>query len=344
MNQTATASKEPDIIEPTDILVPISLGIPDAVARRNVTEQQWRTLCQCLFPGARPNSVLMVIDYCQARGLDPLKKPCHIVPMEVRNIATDKYEWRDVVMPGIYEYRTTAHRTGLYLGHSEPQYGPEIEIRGVKAPEWCAMTFYRWNPMATRQIEFPVRVKFTETVALTRDGKVNARWTKAPVQMLTKCTEAAGLRETFPEELGGEHVVEEMEDLAVEQLEDPRELRQPQRKSQAAPVVPVAVEAHPPSAPATVAVASVFVDATMPAIEAETIVEVKAFGEGQGKYWGIKTSRGRAAGTRDAAMAAACITHHAQRTSLDLRIDPHPKPNTLPKLLEIVPLTAEGVA
>lgn len=184
-------------------------GLPEPVIRRGITDAQWRTLCKSLFPGAKPDSVLMVWDYCVARKLDPLKKPCHIVPMEVK--IGSQYEWRDVVMPGIYEHRTTAQRTGSYLGHSKPEYGPEIEVRGVKAPEWCEMTFYRWNILSGQRVEFPVTVFFREVVATNREGKPNARWSKAPIQMLTKCTEAAGLREAFPDEIGGEQTAEEMD-------------------------------------------------------------------------------------------------------------------------------------
>lgn len=188
--------------------------LPGPVARRGITDAQWRTLKNNLFPGAQSESVLMVWDYCVARKLDPLKKPCHIVPMRVKQ--GDDYVWRDVVMPGIYEYRTTAIRTGFYMGHSKPEYGPEIEHMGAKAPEWCSMTIYRWSPAANCKVEFPVTVYFRECAATKFDKKagehvVNERWTKAPIQMLTKCTEAAGLREAFPDELGGEPTAEEME-------------------------------------------------------------------------------------------------------------------------------------
>jgi phage recombination protein Bet len=188
--------------------------LPAPVARRGIDEAAWRTAMNSLFPGAKPESVLMVFDYCKARKLDPLKKPCHIVPMKVKS--GDDYVWRDVVMPGIYEYRTTAMRTGQYMGHSKPEYGPEVECLGVKAPEWCALTVFRWNAASASRTEFPVMVYFTECVATKKDYKtkevtVNERWTKAPRQMLTKCTEAAGLREAFPDELGGEHTAEEME-------------------------------------------------------------------------------------------------------------------------------------
>jgi phage recombination protein Bet len=183
--------------------------LPEPVARRGISEAAWRTLMNNLYPGAKAESVLMVWDYCVARKLDPLKKPCHIVPMNVGS------EWRDVVMPGIYEYRTTATRTGEYMGHSKPEYGEQIEYLKVKAPEYCDITVYRWNKLAHMKAEFPVRVKFVEIVATAKDKKtgdpyVNARWTKAPEQMLTKCTEAAGLREAFPDELGGTHTEEEM--------------------------------------------------------------------------------------------------------------------------------------
>lgn len=194
----------------TSALEPVTRGLPEPVTRRGITDAQWRTLCKSLFPGAKPDSVLMVWDYCIARRLDPMKKPCHIVPMEVK-VGQNQYEWRDVVMPGIYEHRTTAQRTGTYLGHSKPVYGPSIDLKGVSAPEWCEMTMYRWNQLSGQRVEFPVTVFFREVVATNRDGKPNARWSKAPIQMLTKCTEAAGLREAFPDEIGGQQTAEEMD-------------------------------------------------------------------------------------------------------------------------------------
>lgn len=186
-----------------------------AVIERGIKAEEWRTLFDNLYPGAKPQSVLMVWDYCKARKLDPLKKPCHIVPMEVKNQNGD-YIWRDVVMPGIYEYRTTATRTGLYLGHAKPEYGEIKDYKGVMAPEWCDFVVYRWNDMAKMRAEFPVRVYFREVVALKKGGEVNARWTKAPNQMLTKCTEAAAIREAFPDELGGTHTDDEMDGRRVE--------------------------------------------------------------------------------------------------------------------------------
>jgi phage recombination protein Bet len=192
-----------------------SVTLPAPVARRGITEPQWRTMMNTIFPGANPESVLMYWDYCIARKLDPLKKPGHIVPMRVKDSRSGEYVWRDVVLPGIYEYRTTATRTGLYMGHSKPVYGPDVDFLGVRAPEWCEMTIYRWSIEAKQRIEFPVRIYFRECAATTKDRKtgevcVNDRWTRAPIQMLTKVAEAAGLRESFPDELGGTHTDDEM--------------------------------------------------------------------------------------------------------------------------------------
>lgn len=189
----------------------MTINLPALVTTRAISEGQWNTLCN-LFPGAKLESIALVWDYCKARQLDPMKKPCHIVPMRVK-VGND-YQWRDVVMPGIYEYRTTATRTGLYLGHSKPEYGPISEHWGVPAPEWCELTVYRWNKEAGVRSEYPVRVYFSECATTRRNGDkemLNDRWNRAPIQMLTKCTEAAGLREAFPDELGGEPTAEEME-------------------------------------------------------------------------------------------------------------------------------------
>lgn len=190
--------------------------LPAPVARRGINEAQWRTLINNLFPGAKSESVIMVWDYCVARKLDPMKKPCHIVPMQVKDSSSGDYVWRDVVMPGIYEYRTTASRTRLYLGHAKPVYGERVEYMGVLAPEYCEFIVYKWNPEAKMRAEFPVGVRFSEVVGTRKDKKtgeivVNDRWSRAPQQMLTKCAEAAALREAFPDELGGTHTAEEMD-------------------------------------------------------------------------------------------------------------------------------------
>ncbi len=188
--------------------------LSELLVKREVDEFTWRALTSSVFPGAKPESILMAVDYCRARKLDILKKPVHLVPMKVDNKQTGQSEWRDVVMPGIAEARITAARTGEYAGQDEPEFGPMIEIEGIQAPEWCKVTVYR-IVMGTR-CPTSHREFFTEAVGRKADGTINSMWRKRKHGQLAKCREAGALRKAFPDELGGTYFAEEMEGQVVE--------------------------------------------------------------------------------------------------------------------------------
>lgn len=182
---------------------------PAAATAAGFKTAEWLTM-RNLYHGAKPESVIAIWHYCKARKLDPFKKPVHIVPMRVKE--GGEWKTRDVILPGIYEYRITAHRTGEYRGHEKPQYGPLAKFAGVEAPEWCDYVAYRGVAGSPRPTwaEFPVTAWFKEVVTRKADGQANDRWTDAPRQMLTKVAEAWALREAFPEEFGGTSTAEEM--------------------------------------------------------------------------------------------------------------------------------------
>ena len=71
-----------------------------ALAEKGIDVATWSALKNSIYPGAKDESVMMALDYCRARQLDPLLKPVHLVPMSVKDSRTGKSEWRDVVMPG----------------------------------------------------------------------------------------------------------------------------------------------------------------------------------------------------------------------------------------------------
>ncbi len=331
-----------------EVIEPKTVELPEPVVRRGITEYQWRTLFN-LFPGAKPDSALMVWDYCKARQLDPMKKPCHIVPMRVK--VNGEWGWRDVVMPGIYEYRTTAQRTGLYLGHSEPEYGPNIDVLGVKAPAWCAMAFYRWNEKAREKVPFPVKVWFAEVVATKeKDNReyVNERWTKAPIQMLTKCTEAAGLRESFPDEFGGEPTAEEMEgrriefdDIEVHTVPPPQPAK---RKSQHISTTPVPPTVAPPVAPpspepppdsaATGTAGSTGAAPVVPG--GPTIGVITDVREQSNGIGAILLSTGYRCGTRNPVLIDVAKKHRDSKTTVELVATPSARPGSAPLLEEIL--------
>jgi hypothetical protein len=55
----------------------------DVLAIRGIDEVTWSALKNSIYPGAKDESVMMAVDYCRARQLDPLLKPVHLVPMSV---------------------------------------------------------------------------------------------------------------------------------------------------------------------------------------------------------------------------------------------------------------------
>lgn len=190
-------------------------NIQTALTERNIDTAVWTTLQNSVFPGAKDESILLAVDYCKARKLDILKKPCHIVPMSVTDAKTGNKNWRDVIMPGIYEQRITAFRTGQMAGQDEPVFGDTITFRGIEAPEWCRVTVYRF--INNERCAFSHTEYFSEACATTKEGKPNSMWSKRPRGQLAKCAEAGALRKAFPDELGGVITADEVNEDPINQ-------------------------------------------------------------------------------------------------------------------------------
>lgn len=171
-----------------------------------------------LYPGAQDDSIKLVVGYCKASGLDPMKKPVHIVPMWDSKTGN----MRDTIMPGIGLYRTDAARTGEYAGMSAAEFGPDIteKLGGVEItyPQWCRVMVKR--KLSTGQIaEFTATERWKENYAI-KGGKEksiapNAMWLKRPYAQLEKCAEAQALRKAFPE-VGEQSTAAEMEGKVIE--------------------------------------------------------------------------------------------------------------------------------
>jgi len=177
----------------------------------------YQVLESSLYPGAKPQSIALVVNYCRASLLDPLQKPVHIVPMRVKRPGggRDDYEWRDVVMPGIGLYRVQAARTGAHAGTSEPEFGPtrtlEVGEFRLEYPEWCRVTVRRRLPSG-EVVEFSAVEYWLENYATKgRDSKApNEMWQRRTRGQLAKCAEAQALRKAFPE-LGSQPTADEVE-------------------------------------------------------------------------------------------------------------------------------------
>lgn len=179
-----------------------------------------------IYPGAKPESIKLVINVCRAQVLDPFQKPYHIVPMSVKKAGakrddSEKYEWRDVVMPGIGLYRIQAARTGCYAGVDEGVFGPMVTRRlgdnEVTFPEWCSVTVYRL--VQGHRVPFSSgKVYWLESYATAGRNSLNpnAMWTKRGIGQLEKCAEALALRRAFPE-IGAQPTAEEMEGKTLDE-------------------------------------------------------------------------------------------------------------------------------
>lgn len=185
------------------------------LAERGVDLATWSALKNSIYPGAKDDSVLMALDYCRARQLDPLMKPVHLVPMYIKDSKTGKGEMRDVVMPGVGLYRIQADRSGNYAGADEPVFGPDITqvLNGVEVifPQWCKYTVHKRMPSG-EIVQFSAKEYWSENYATAgRDTSApNAMWKKRPYGQIAKCAEAQALRKGWPE-IGQQPTAEEME-------------------------------------------------------------------------------------------------------------------------------------
>jgi phage recombination protein Bet len=185
------------------------------VTKTNTEPAVWNTLKNSVYPGAKDESIVMVLEYCHARKLDPMLKPVHIVPMPVKDSSGNSV-WRDVIMPGVGLYRITASRSGLCAGISEPEFGPDVteNIAGVSVtyPKWCKVTAKRrMNDGNNSVAEYTATEFWKENFASTKTGAPNSMWIKRAYGQLAKCSEAQALRKAFPDLIGNQVTSEEME-------------------------------------------------------------------------------------------------------------------------------------
>jgi phage recombination protein Bet len=187
-----------------------------------ITKGSWRTLVEAIWPAAKSvEAVQMALAYCKARNLDPFKRPVHIVPV-YSSVLKGMVE---TVWPGISELRTTATRTKAYAGMLACEFGPTItkafknedgkEIE-VEFPEWARVTVRKLVGGAVMDFPGPM-VRWMETYATEsrKSDWPNAMWRKRPFGQIEKCAEAATLRRAFPEEIGNDYTVEEMEGQTI---------------------------------------------------------------------------------------------------------------------------------
>ncbi|NEV62333.1 phage recombination protein Bet [Thiorhodococcus minor] len=199
---------------------------PQALTELGLDPATWQVLVDSIFPSANTvEGVQLAVRYCQARGLDVMKRPVHIVPMWNRSLGREV----ETVWPGIAEVQTTAARTGQWAGMDPARFGPETtrtfsgsaKVNGswqeqqvtVTFPAWCEVTVYRL--IGGARCPFTETVFWEETYARMGGGELpTAMWVKRPRGQLLKCAKAASLRAAFPEEAG--YTAEEMAGKSID--------------------------------------------------------------------------------------------------------------------------------
>ncbi|MDE2096390.1 MAG: phage recombination protein Bet [Patescibacteria group bacterium] len=204
------------------IAAPRLAYVPALAERFNVNEDMWRALVEAIWPAAKTaQAVVLALSYCKARGLDPMKRPVHIVPVFNQELN----RMVETIWPGIGDLRITATRSAEYAGRDATQFGPDINCQIGKAemrfPEWACVTVYRMVKGKRMAFVGP-KVFWEETYAQARkdDTTPNAMWRKRPFGQLEKCAEAAALRAAFPEEMGDMASADEAEGMAFRTADD----------------------------------------------------------------------------------------------------------------------------
>jgi phage recombination protein Bet len=218
---------KPTQLKPAESTLPARLAINDtALAEVCLDRNTWQVLCDSIFPSAKTaEGILLAVRYCQARGLDVLKRPVHVVPMWSKALGREV----ETIWPGINEVQITAARTKEWAGLDPARFGPDItrvfEGRARTESGWQDMqvkvTFPEFAEVTVYRLVNGVRCPFSETVyweeAYSRasGGDVpTAMWIRRPRGQLLKCAKAASRRAAFPEEAS--YTAEEMAGKTVE--------------------------------------------------------------------------------------------------------------------------------
>jgi hypothetical protein len=193
-----------------------------------VTEE----MARLIWPDVDDATRRQLAGLCERYHVDPIVRPFAVLTMRRRRAG----EWVDVptVVPCLSFHRVMAARTRSFLGHTEPEWGPEetreytVQSRtsdGRVLQKAVTVTFPRWCRVTARRLvsghvaEFTVEERWLEAVVTTADGTPTPMWVRRPYGQLLKCTIAAALRAAFPETTAEERTADELGE-AVDVVDD----------------------------------------------------------------------------------------------------------------------------
>lgn len=165
------------------------------------SKPQMEILRRTVASGVTPEEFYFFLEVCKARGLNPFNREIYAIPREGKM----------TIQIGIDGLRLLAERSGKYRGQLGPFF---CDSDGVWKEEWIDD-----GPPVAAKVGIK-RPDFDETMwAVARyksyvqckgDGSPTKSWVKFPDILLAKCAEALCIRKTYPAEVAGLYVNEEM--------------------------------------------------------------------------------------------------------------------------------------
>lgn len=164
------------------------------------SKPQIEILKRTVAAGVTTEEFYFFLEVCKARGLNPFNREIYAIPRKGKM----------TIQVGIDGFRLLAERSGKYRGQLGPYFcGPD----GVWRDEWIED-----GPPVAAKVGIK-RPDFDETMwAVARyksyvqikDGRPTESWEKFPDILIAKCAEALCIRKTYPAEVAGLYIHEEM--------------------------------------------------------------------------------------------------------------------------------------
>jgi phage recombination protein Bet len=218
------------------------------------SQEKLALIKQTVAKGTTDLEFAWFMENCRALGLDPLRKQIYCVKRFEKKTKTETM----TIQIGIDGFRLQAQRTNEYIGQTKPEWcdrsGRWVEVwtQTSVRPTAARVGVYRKGFVApvyavAHYTEFEQNYYDPEA----RGYRPAGLWAKMPLNQLIKCAEAAALRKTFPAELSGYYVPEEMppEPIGFDGDGAPGSQMAPEPPSAAGPPEPSPEQAPPPPPP-----------------------------------------------------------------------------------------------